>query len=69
MEIGRSTPQGAHYHADDIYSLPQLGIKEGAWGLRYSGLGLCYVFITEGRQRKCCARGEERGVNFVQNLI
>ncbi len=30
MDVVRSVPQGAHYHADAINLLLQLGIKEGA---------------------------------------
>ncbi len=40
MDVARSAPQGAHYHADVIYLLPYLGIKKGASALWYSELGL-----------------------------
>ncbi len=40
MDVARSAPQGAHYHADDIYLFPQLGIKKGARTLWYSELSL-----------------------------
>ncbi len=33
MDVVRSAPQGAHYHADVIYLLPYLGIKKGASAL------------------------------------
>ncbi len=40
MDFARSTPQGAHYHADVIYLLPLMGIKKGASALWYSELSL-----------------------------
>ncbi len=36
MGVAGSAPQGAHYHADVTYLLPQLEIKKGAWGLWYT---------------------------------
>ncbi len=39
MDVARSAPQGAHYHADVFYLLPYLGIKreQGPYGTpRYS---------------------------------
>ncbi len=33
MDVARSAPQGAHYHADVFYLLPQLGMKKGSKGL------------------------------------
>ncbi len=30
VDVARSAPQGAHYHADVIYLLLLLGIKQGA---------------------------------------
>ncbi len=40
MDVARSAPQGAHYHADVIYLLPYLGIKMGARALWYHELSL-----------------------------
>ncbi len=40
MDVARSTPQRTPYHADVSYWLPLLGMKNGAWGLWYSRLGL-----------------------------
>ncbi len=40
MDVTRSAPQGAHYHADVIYLLYYLGIKKGARALWYSELSL-----------------------------
>ncbi len=36
MDVARSAPQGAHYHADAIYLLPKMGIKKGASAFWYS---------------------------------
>ncbi len=33
VDVARSAPQGAHYHADVIYLLPKMGIKKGASAL------------------------------------
>ncbi len=33
MDVARSAPQGAHYHADVIYLLPKMGNKEGSKNL------------------------------------
>ncbi len=33
MDVARSAPQGAHYHADVIYLLSKLGKKEGSRSL------------------------------------
>ncbi len=35
IDVARTAPQGVHYHTDDTYVLPKLGIKKGAWGLWY----------------------------------
>ncbi len=40
MDIARSAPQGAHYHAVVIYLLLKLGVREGARALWYSELSL-----------------------------
>ncbi len=40
MDVARSAPQVAHYHADVIYLLPLLGIKKGASALWYYELSL-----------------------------
>ncbi len=40
MDVARSAPQRAHYHADVNYLLPLLGIKKGASVLWYSELSL-----------------------------
>ncbi len=40
MDVARSAPQGAHYHADVIYLLPKMGIKKGASALWYSELSI-----------------------------
>ncbi len=40
MDVARSAPQGAHYHAYVIYLLPSLGIKKGARGFFYAELDL-----------------------------
>ncbi len=41
MDVAMSSVEGTHYHAGVIGLLPSLG----AWGLRYSGLGLHQFFI------------------------
>ncbi len=40
MDVEGSASQGTHYHADDIYLLHKMGIKEGARALWYSELSL-----------------------------
>ncbi len=40
MDVARSAPQGAHYHAGVIYLLPLLGIKKGATALWNSEINL-----------------------------
>ncbi len=40
MDVARSAPQGAHYHADVIYLLPYLGINKGTRVLWYPELSL-----------------------------
>ncbi len=59
MDVARSAPQGAHYHADVIYLLPKLGIKKGASALWYSELSLHQlgsrpaVFIPRWKTHPC----------------
>ncbi len=40
MGVARPTPLGGQNYMDVIYSLPLLGIRKGALGLWYCGLGL-----------------------------
>ncbi len=40
MDVAQFEPQGAHYHADDIYLLPYLGLKKGTRALWSSELSL-----------------------------
>ncbi len=40
MDVARSAPQGAHYHADVIYLLPKMGIKKGASAYWYDELSI-----------------------------
>ncbi len=40
MNVARSAPQGAHYHVDFIYMLPEQGTKKAARALWYSELSL-----------------------------
>ncbi len=48
MDVARSTPQGAHYHADVIYLLPKLGVRKGARALWSSELCVAFVFEAVG---------------------
>ncbi len=60
MDVARSAPQGARYHADVIYLLPKLGIK-GTRALWYSELNLHQQSLFSDGQHtlafytKCCA--------------
>ncbi len=38
MDVARSVPPGAHYHADAIYMLSLLGLKKGARNYDYTKL-------------------------------
>ncbi len=35
MDVALSASRGAHYHADGIYLLPQLGWNKGTWCIWY----------------------------------
>ncbi len=74
VDVARSAPQGAHYHADVIYLLAKMGIKKGASALWYSQLSIHQlgsrptVFIPRWTTRPrilyqvCVTRGATRSV-------
>ncbi len=65
MDVARSAPQVVHYHADVIYLFPQLGIKKGAWGSWYSGLGLHQLVSVQSMGEM----GKDFCPNFLQPFL
>ncbi len=69
MDVARSAPQGAQYHAGAIYLLTGLGVKEGAKKVWNTELGLHQFSNRPQRTAHLCILNQARDARGATLLL